>query len=312
MCIYQIMFNSSKFSYHSPNTHVICEFMHRDNWDDLRFVLAVAETGSVSAAARRLGVNHATVLRRVAGFEDRLNTALFERKTNGYSVPPDRLQVVGALREVQDAVLAVERVLKGTSEPLRGELNITSTDTFCQKVLPEVIAGLAVQAPELRINLICTNTHLDFDRTTADITVRPTSRLVDGLFGEVAGQLGFGIYAWHGERPGLWLDMQGALSASAPAKWLHETVPAEQIFRGGDSFLVLQEMAAFGVGVAILPLFIGRADPRLVEIPDLMPPMAVDIWVASHVDLANAPRIRAGQAMLLSGLRAQTENLTGQ
>lgn len=286
--------------------------MHRENWDDLRFVLAVAETGSVSAAARRLGVNHATVLRRVAGFENRLNTALFDRNAKGYRVPPDRMQVVVALREVQDAVLAVERVLKGATEPLRGELNVTSTDTFCQRVLPEIIASFTDQAPDLRINLVCTNTHLDFNRLSADITVRPSKQLAEGLFGEVACQLGFGVYMRQGQKPGRWLELQGPLSGSPPAKWIRETVLPDQILQGGDSFLVLQEMAAYGAGITVLPHVIGREDPRLVEVRGLMPDMSIDIWVASHVDLANSPRIRAGQAMLLAGLKQQAARLAGK
>ncbi|MFT4961821.1 MAG: DNA-binding transcriptional LysR family regulator [Paracoccaceae bacterium] len=285
--------------------------MHRDNWDDLRFVLAVAETGSVSAAARRLGVNHATVLRRVAGFENRLNTALFDRNAKGYRVPPDRMQVVTALREVQDAVLAVERVLKGATEPLRGQLNVTSTDTFCQRILPEIIAGFADRAPDLRINLVCTNAHVDFDRLSADITVRPSVQLTDGLFGDIAAKMGFGVYMCRGAKPGRWLELQGPLSGSTPAKWMRDTVLADQILQGGGSFLVLQEMAAHGVGITILPHFIGREDPRLVEVLGLMPEMSVDIWVASHTDLANSPRIRAGQAMLLAGLKQQATRLSG-
>lgn len=286
--------------------------MHRDNWDDLRFVLAVADSGSVSAAARRLGVNHATVLRRVAGFESRLNTALFERNAKGYRVPPDRVQVVTALREVQDAILAVERVLKGATEPLRGELNVTSTDTFCQRILPEIIAGFSDQAPDLRINLVCTNAHVDFDRLSADITVRPASQLADGLFGESACKLGFGVYMRKGSKTPRWLELKGPLAGSTPAKWMRETVSADQIFQGGDSFLVLQEMAAFGAGKTILPHIIGREDPRLIELSEVMPKMDVDIWVASHADMANSPRIRAGQAMLLAGLKQQADRLTGR
>jgi DNA-binding transcriptional LysR family regulator len=302
----------SKFPYHSPISHDTCEFMHRDNWDDLRFVLAVADSGSVSAAARRLGVNHATVLRRIAGFESRLNTALFERNAKGYRVPADRMQVVTALREAQDAILAVERVLKGATEPLRGELNVTSTDTFCQRVLPEIIAGFSDQAPDLRINLVCTNAHVDFDRLSADITVRPSGQLADGLFGDIACRLGFGVYQRKGVKTDRWLELQGPLGGASVAKWMHETIPAENIIQGADSFLVLQEMAAFGNGITVLPHVNAREDTRLIEVLDVMPETHVDIWVASHSDLANSPRIRAGQAMLLAGLKQQAARLSGQ
>ena len=285
--------------------------MHRDNWDDLRFVLAVADAGSVSAAARRLGVNHATVLRRVAGFEDRLNTSLFDRDAKGYRVPPNRMKVVTALREVQDSILAVERALKGATEPLRGELNVTSTDTFCQKLLPEIIAGFCHQAPDLRVNLVCTNAHVDFDRLSADLTVRPAGQLADGLFGDIACNLGFGVFKRKGQKTQRWHELQGALAGSLPAKWMRETLSADHIIQGADSFLVLQEMAVFGAGMSILPHFIGREDPRLIEVHDIMPDTNVDIWVASHSDLRNSPRIRAGQAMLLAGLKQHAARLGG-
>ncbi|MBS0563422.1 MAG: LysR family transcriptional regulator, partial [Proteobacteria bacterium] len=72
----------------------------RANWDDLRFVLAVIQEGSVSAAARVIGVNHATVLRRVAAFEAAHGLALFDKTARGYRIPPDRAQVIEAARDV--------------------------------------------------------------------------------------------------------------------------------------------------------------------------------------------------------------------
>ena len=77
----------------------------RDNWDDLRYVLAVAEEGSVSGAARRLGVNHATVLRRIAAFEEAADLSLFEKGPQGYDVPPDLDRIIAATREVDEAVV---------------------------------------------------------------------------------------------------------------------------------------------------------------------------------------------------------------
>mgnify|MGYP000580855527 CR=1 FL=1 len=83
--------------------------MHNDNWDDLRFVLAVAEAGTVSGAARVLGVNHATVLRRIAAFEERHGAPVFQRTQQGYVIRPDMLQVIEAAQEAGAAMRGAER-----------------------------------------------------------------------------------------------------------------------------------------------------------------------------------------------------------
>ena len=88
-----------------------------EDWDDLRFVLAVAEEGTVSAAARRLAVNHATVLRRIARFEDR-HGMVFDKTPRGYSLAQGRQDLVSAARDVDRAVMGVSRILAGARLPL--------------------------------------------------------------------------------------------------------------------------------------------------------------------------------------------------
>ncbi len=275
--------------------------MHRDNWDDLRFVLAVAETGSVSAAARQLQVNHATVLRRVAAFEDRHGGPIFQRTALGYQVPPDRLRVIEAAREVATAIGAVSRVIKGANAQPSGILRITSTDTFCQAILPRIIAQIMVVSPDLRIELSSSNEHLDLGRLHADISVRPGLKLADDLRGEWAGELAFDVFGVSSAAD-KWLGLRGALARSRPASWLAENIASENIESGADSFQVLREMAAAGLGLAILPLCLGAHDPRLRHVPDLMPQMSVPIWVASHIDLADVPRLRSVRALLVRHL----------
>jgi DNA-binding transcriptional LysR family regulator len=284
--------------------------MHKSNWDDLRFVLAVAETGSVSAAARSLGVNHATVLRRIAAFEALHGTAVFERTARGYVVPPDRLRVIEAAREVENAVRAVDRLVHGARAPLRGVVRVTSTDTFCHVVLPPVLARLRDEEADLRLDLLSSNAHADLSRLHADIAVRPAEKLPDDLVGKVAARLGFAAYAAR-PAPDLWLGMSGALARSHPAQWLADTVVPELLAGSADSFLTLREMAAAGLGRAVLPCVLGDADVRLDRLPDAMPAMSVDIWVASHVDLADVPRIRAVRDRLVRALARQSDRLVG-
>ncbi len=289
--------------------------MPREDWDDLRYVLAVAEEGTVSGAARRLGVNHATVLRRIAAFEGGAGTQVFDKTARGYALPPDRQRLLEATREVDRAVQVVARLLQGVRAPLSGEVRITSTDSFCQVLLPPVLAAIAVTAPELKVTLLSSNTHVDLGRTQADITVRPTLRLPEDLVGNRAAGLAFGLYhAASGPGADLadrWLGLLGPLEHTLPGRWMAEHITPERIGDGADSFLTLREMAAEGRGLAILPRFLGEGDRRLVVRPGILPPMVVDIWVASHADLAQVPRIALMRRLLTEGLAARSADLAG-
>lgn len=287
--------------------------MHsKENWDDLRFVLAVAGAGSVSGAARQLGVNHATVLRRIAAFEDRFDVVIFDKTARGYAISGDRLRVIDAAREVQTAIETVTRIIQGAQAPLRGVVRVTSTDTFCNAILPPVIARLPDQASGLRIELMSTNAHLDLSRLHADITVRPAQKLGDGLTGKVAAQLGFDIYAAPQTGDDTWLGLSGALENSLVATWMSSHMHPDNFAGAADSFITLRELAALGLGQVVLPCVLGDTDPRLERRHGIMPDTSVDIWVATHTDLVDVPRIHAVSRLLIRALSDKSEELAGR
>ncbi len=273
--------------------------MHKENWDDLRFMLAVAEQGSVSAAARVLGVNHATVLRRIAAFEARHGGEIFDRTPQGYTVPQDRQNLVEAARSVEEAVFSLERLIESDQAPLSGVVRVTSTDTLCQGLLPQLLQGLQKEAANLRIELICSNDHLDLGRLDADIAIKPAEQLQEGLVGTQSAQLGFGVY---GDAALPWLGMSGAIARARPAQWLAQVVDEKDVVAKADSFLTLREMAAAGIGKTILPNVLGTPDARLQRIEAGMPDMAVGIWVTCHPDMSEVPRIRAVRTFLAGAL----------
>ena len=284
--------------------------MHKENWDDLRFVLSVAQNGSVSAAARELGVNHATVLRRIAAFEERHGSQIFDKTARGYLVPDDRARVIDAAREVENAILAVERMIGGAQAPLSGVVRVTSTDTFCMGVLPAMLPGLRAVSNDLHVDLLSSNAHLDLARLDADIAVRPTLKLPDDLVGETTARLGFAAYSTP-DAPEVWLGLSGALQGSRPGQWLAKSVRDDQRVGSADSFLTLQQMASAGLGRAILPCFLADKEPRLTRLDLNLPDLSVDIWVASHADLAGIPRIRAVREHLLAEIADLADQLAG-
>src|SRR5712672_1273072 len=108
-------------------------------WDDLRYVLAVAEAGSLAGAARTLGVNHTTVLRRVGAFEKHLGLRLFERLPTGYVLTAGGEELIAAARQVNDTVIELERKLAGQDLRLSGTVRVTTTDTLMGSILPEIL-----------------------------------------------------------------------------------------------------------------------------------------------------------------------------
>jgi DNA-binding transcriptional LysR family regulator len=286
--------------------------MHnRENWDDLRLVLAVAEAGSVSAAARDLNVIHATVLRRVATFEESHGVEIFDKTARGYAIRGDRLRVIDAARDVEAAVQAVRRVISGAQAPLSGVVRVTSTDTFCHYVLPTIISRLQENAQGLRIELLSTNAHLDLAQLHADITVRPAVNLGDDLRGTAPAQLGFDVYAKPGSADDKWLAQTGPIVRTRVTNWIADNVPADAITGAGDSFPTLKELAVAGLGQAILPCVLGDGEPRLERRRGVVSVMPVNIWVASHTDLVDVPRIRAVRDLLTEALAADAPRLEG-
>lgn len=280
------------------------------NWDDLRFVLAVAEEGSVSAASRSLGVNHATVLRRIAGFETRHGLKIFEKTATGYRVSSDRLALIEALRETNTAVGQVERMIEAVRPNLTSGLRITSTDAFCQFILAPILAALShdMATP---VSIMAGNAHLDFRRLQADITVRPAVRLPEELSGVQAATFRFGVYAADGSDDA-WLGLEGPVARSPAGDWLRRTLDTAEATMSSDSFVMLAALAAEGRGRAVLPAFVGDAWPGLKRLQLLTELEPTPIWVASHVDLAASGRLKRARSFLAAGLAAQEPRMLGE
>ena len=278
--------------------------MRRENWDDLRFVAAVAEAGTLSGAARRLGVTHGTVLRRIAAYEEAMGHPIFDKSATGYALLPEYREVLSAVHEVEAAVLGVGRMLGRGAAGIRGQMRITSTDTLCHALLPRVVGRLAAAHPELQVTLVSANTHLDFGRAAVDVTLRPADTAPEGLWSERVGALGFVALRARDAAEGTpWLRLEGPLARARPARWLAETQADAPRGPGADSFLILREMVRAGLGQSFLPDVL-RAGDDLVPVPGA-PALSVPLWLACQPDLAESPRVRAVLRVMAEALRAE-------
>ena len=243
------------------------------NWDDLRYVLAVADHGSVASAARRLGVNHTTVLRRLHAFEEAKKIRLFERLSTGYVLTAEGEQLIAAARSIDDTVAALERRIAGRELKLEGVIRVTTTDTFMISVLPRHLASFRERHPRIAIELALTNSRLNLTKRDADVAIRPARELPAPLIGERVCDVGFAVYgaeSYLDGRPAdifaaghAWLGGDEMLANAPVVRWMSRQVPSARIAFRADSFVALHHAAAAGLGLATLPCCLGDQDPAL-------------------------------------------------
>lgn len=276
----------------------------------------MADAGSVNAAAKALGVNHATILRRIAAYEESLGVALFDKSARGYRVRAGGGQIIEAIRAVAEAVNKVERIAAGREVDLSGTIRLTSTDTICHCILPRHIANFREAYPDIMIEVTSTNARLNLSRLDADVTIRPAARLPDELKGIAVSAIDLRIFGSPGylashARTELadhrWLAPSGALRATPNGHWT-DSLPAHRVVGRADSYLILARQAQAGMGLAMLPVCIGDYWDGLVRAP-LPMGLRFDLWVASHPDMADTPHIATTLRFFEDALRAE-ERLT--
>src|SRR4051794_1984852 len=285
--------------------------MHRMEWDELRFFLAVAEAGSLAGAARALGVNHTTVLRRINGFEAQLGLRLFDRLPGGYAMTVGGEELLAAARRIEETVTDLERRLAGQDLRLEGELRVTTTDTLALTILMPHLAAFRTAHPGITLELTVTNAMANLTRRDADVAIRPTAEPPEALVGRRVAGLAHAIYAAsrsHLERTAAeasaaaadgianlsgqaWIGTDASLASTVGARWLRRELPAARIVCRLDSLMAMRAAAAAGLGLALLPCYVGDTDPGLVRVrPPPLPGTEAGLWLLTHEDLRRTAR----------------------
>ena len=276
--------------------------MQHINWDNLRYVLMVAKKGSISAAARELSVNRTTVLRRINAFQENLNCRIFERGDLGYILTPEAEKMLDAAQEVESTLFYMQRQIAGQELRLEGELRVTTTDTLMVSVIGPHLASFHRQHPHIVVDVVMTNNILDLGRRDADIAIRPTRSVKAPLVGRRVAELYFGIYASPAylgscEISNLfehkWLGFDDSLKSTAPGNWLEANVPEENICLRADSFVTLKVAAENGMGLALLPHYLGNSSELLRRLPASNTELTTGIWLITHPDLFRSAKVHA-------------------
>jgi DNA-binding transcriptional LysR family regulator len=291
------------------------------DWSDLRFFLAVAEQGSLGGAARELGVNHTTVLRRINALEQRLGLRLFDRLPSGYAMTVGGEVLLSAAKQVENTISSLERALAGQDLRLVGSLRVTTTDTLAASLMMPIISAFRTAHPGIDLELAISNAMFSLSKRDADVAVRPATHPPENLVGRRIGAVAWAVYASIATADRLgknedlfseqWVAGDDNLSGAAAAKWLKERVQSERIAFRADSFLTLRDASAAGLGLAVLPCYLGDLCPALRRIGSPLSELRTELWILTHPDLRRTARVRAFMEFAANALSAQKELIEG-
>lgn len=252
------------------------------DWQDIRVFLALGRHGSLSAAARTLAVNHATIARRIRSLEATLGEKLAERRPEGYVLTPAGTQVLAAASDMETAVQTLGR--GGADGSPRGLVRVNAPPALAQGFLIQRLASLPLEFPGLDIDLATDLRSVSLERHETDVAIR-LGRPTDGdLLAKPLLHMAFGFYGTpaacerveNGAEP-TFISFDEANSYLPEAAWLAREFPHGRLVFRANNQVAQATAARSGVGLALLPHYIGRTCPelRLCSLDPVPPPREI-------------------------------------
>jgi DNA-binding transcriptional LysR family regulator len=291
------------------------------DWDDLRSFLAITRHGTLSAAARAVGVRQTTMGRRLAALEQRAGARLLNKTPRGYELTAAGEAILGNVERIEAETLAVERRITGRDVRLEGTVRVTSVESLAAEILMPIFAGLRSVHPGITIELVADIRNLSLSRREADVAVRVARLAQHDLAVRRIGALGYGLYA-----APAYLDAMGApdfaglgeghaviltepeLMGMPEMAWLTAALPRAVPALRTNSRYNHRAAALAGLGLACLTRYLGDV-AGLVRLDPPSPPPVRELWLAVHTDIRHMPRIRAVTDALAAGVRARADRL---
>lgn len=296
------------------------------DWNDLRYFLAVARTGSTLAAGRALRVSQTTVARRVAALEEAIGQPLFDRRQAGYTLTPAGEALLSKAEQVEQSATAFTEAAAAHARDLSGTVRITSEDIYMQGLVSPLLRELHDLHPEIMIEIDTSSDIRDLGAGEADIALRSSAKdQPAGLAGRQLGKDDWTLYCSrdYAARKGVPASA-GDLKAHAIVGggggalwrhyqlWLQQLGLEEQVAMHHANATGLLSAVRSGFGIAVLPCIVADADPDLIRCLPPRPDHGRILWLLTHDRVRKEPRVRAVMDFLADRLTRHVRRLVAQ
>lgn len=289
--------------------------MNNLDWNQLKAFLETAETGSLSAAARKLGLTQPTLSRQVAAIEQVMGVTLFERVGKSMVLTPTGLDLLEHARAMGAAAEALSLAASGSSQAVRGVVSVSATDVVASVLLPPLVKKLHDQEPGITIDVIPSNALSDLLRREADIAIRHVKPEQPDLIARLVREASAHFYASES-----WVNAHGHPRSAEDAARLsfvgsdrsgqylgylrmHGLPLSEANFSCyADHSVAHWALVRQGMGIGVMMEEIALATPGMVRVLDDLPPVRFPIWLVTHRELRTSKRIRMVFDALAQGL----------
>ena len=286
------------------------------DWNKARAFLVTAEEGSLSAAARALGMAQPTLGRQVDGLEQELGIVLFERVGRGLTLTPSGLELLDHVRVMGEAAGRVSLTALGQSQILEGTICISASETYAAVLLPPIIAKLRLMEPGIHVEIVVANHASDLRRREADIAIRNFRPTEPDLIAKKIGDADAILYATPDyiakignptkpcdlrQADFVNMDHGGMMIKGLNTLGLGLTEANFPLLT--KSYLVMWELVRQGAAIGILDAYIGDAEPAVRRVLPDLEPLVFPIWLVAHRELTTNRRVRMVYDFLARELR---------
>ncbi len=289
--------------------------MDKVDWNQLRAFLETAETGSLSAAARKLDLTQPTLSRQVAAIEQRLGVTLFERAGKSMVLTATGLDLLEHVRTMGSAADALGMAATGRSQAVEGVVSVSASDMVATYLLPRLVRQIRQEVPGIAIEVIATNAISDLQRREADIAIRHVNPDRPELIARLIRQASASFYAsqdWvgtHGHprnaQDAASLPFVGSDRAGRYLAYLHQhglSLSEASFSCYADHSVAHWGLVCQGLGIGAMMDEIARETPGVVHVLDDVPAVQFPIWLVTHTELHTSRKIRVVFDFLAEGL----------
>ncbi|MDE2430848.1 MAG: LysR family transcriptional regulator [Burkholderiales bacterium] len=270
---------------------------------DLEFVLALARTGTLAAAAERLAVDASTVFRSIQRIEKGLGQSLFERSRSGYLPTELSHELVRLAEQIEAQLEAARSLAQARPEQVAGTVRISTTDTILHGLIAPALCPLRSTHPLLSYEILATNELASLTRRDTDIAVRATKHPPQHLVGKHVGPIRVALFA--AEKTDLksfdaslavntsWIAPDDALPEHPSVLWRKKHFPKVLPHYRVNSILTVAEFVAQGLGIGVLPLFLAQGRKDLRQLSEVLDECQTELWLLTHTESRHLRRVSA-------------------